>query len=402
MNDAGSILIVDDNPNNLQMLAAILQNEGYKVRPALSGELALRAVHSHGPDLILLDVRMPGLNGYETCRRLKDDAAHRDIPVIFISALTEVEEKLHAFSSGAVDYITKPFQSDEVLARVRTQMELARTRKTLAETNGRLMALMEHLVQTEKRKSVVALARGVAHELNTPLGNALLSASSVDELIGSLVQGRAAGAVAQDIDESLRICGNGIQIILRNLYRAARMIDALSDVSVDGRHEHRRIVLMHETVGNVVEAMAALHRAGPTVTLDIDPALAVDSYPGRLQQVVEYLLENAATHGFEGLQPGTVLISAHRRGNDRVILTVADNGRGIPARDLKLIFDPFFTTKLGEVGKGLGLYIAYNIATEVLGGTLDATSSEGGGTAFTLDFPLVAPDHGRAATAPAG
>lgn len=399
MDEAGSILIVDDNPNNLQMLAAILQKDGFRVRPALSGELALRAAHSQAPDLILLDVRMPGMDGYETCRHLKEAATLRDIPVIFISALTEIEEKLHAFNSGAVDYITKPFQSDEVLARVRTQMELASTRKSLTATNARLLALMEHLVQVEKRKSVVALARGVAHELNTPLGNALLCASSIDEALGHYTAAREAGAGGLDIDDVVATCRNGTQIILRNLYRAGRLIDALSDVSVDAGHEQRRVVLLRDIVSNLTGAMAELRGGGPTVVLDIDPALAIETYPGRLQQLLEHLIENAATHAFDGLAPGTIRISAHGRQDGRVGLTVADDGKGIAPQDLPRIFDPCFTSRLGEGGKGLGLFTACNIATEILGGTLAVASTEGGGATFTLDIPVVAPAERAGAAA---
>jgi putative two-component system response regulator len=127
----GSIVIVDDNPNNLQVLGAMLQQEGYKVRPALSGELALRAIAVSPPDLVLLDVRMPGMDGYETCRRLKAQPESADIPVIFISALSDSEDKLEAFAAGAVDYVSKPFQSAEVLARVRAQLQLHRMQRRL-------------------------------------------------------------------------------------------------------------------------------------------------------------------------------------------------------------------------------------------------------------------------------
>lgn len=123
-NGQGSIVIVDDNPNNLQVLSGILQQAGFKVRQALSGEIALRAIAASAPDLILLDIRMPGMDGYETCRRLKAEALTRDIPVIFISALTETADKLAAFRAGGVDYVSKPFQAEEVLARVRTHLQL--------------------------------------------------------------------------------------------------------------------------------------------------------------------------------------------------------------------------------------------------------------------------------------
>ena len=129
--DTGSIVIVDDNPSNLRILSSMLEQAGFKVRPALSGELALRSVAAGAPDLILLDIRMPGMDGYETCRRLKSDERTRDIPVIFISALSETEDKLAAFQAGGIDYVAKPFQAEEVLARVRTHLQLRRMQQHL-------------------------------------------------------------------------------------------------------------------------------------------------------------------------------------------------------------------------------------------------------------------------------
>ncbi|MGR8933632.1 MAG: HD domain-containing phosphohydrolase [Gammaproteobacteria bacterium] len=131
MHNAGVIVIVDDNPSNLQVLSSMLQQAGFKVRPALSGEIALRAIRNNPPDLILLDIRMPGMDGYETCKCLKDDAHLRAIPVIFISALNDVEDKLAAFRAGGVDYITKPFHAEEVLARVETHLQFFRMQQRL-------------------------------------------------------------------------------------------------------------------------------------------------------------------------------------------------------------------------------------------------------------------------------
>jgi putative two-component system response regulator len=126
-----TVLVVDDNPNNLHILCNMLENEGYRVRPALNGTLALRAIKSVLPDIILLDIRMPEIDGYEVCRILRQDPVTRDIPVIFISALQETEDKVNAFKSGGVDYVVKPFQVEEVLARLNTHISLSRTRKAL-------------------------------------------------------------------------------------------------------------------------------------------------------------------------------------------------------------------------------------------------------------------------------
>lgn len=133
--DPPSILIVDDNPNNLKVLEQVLRSAGYSVRPALSAEMALRAIKARLPDIVLLDVRMPKMDGYELCQLLKSDEATRDVPVIFISALQEMDDKVQAFKVGGIDYIVKPFQAEEVLTRVETHLELARIRRVLARSN---------------------------------------------------------------------------------------------------------------------------------------------------------------------------------------------------------------------------------------------------------------------------
>jgi PleD family two-component response regulator len=138
------ILIVDDTPANLNVLSAILGRRGYRVRPAINGALALKAAQKAAPDLILLDVQMPGMDGYEVCRQLKGDPQTSDIPVVFISALDDVLDKVEAFQVGGVDYITKPFQIEEVLARVENQLVLHRQREAisgLSARNEQLIAL---------------------------------------------------------------------------------------------------------------------------------------------------------------------------------------------------------------------------------------------------------------------
>jgi DNA-binding response OmpR family regulator len=133
--DPATILIVDDTPANLNVLSTILSQEGYKVRPANGGEVALVVAQHASPDLILLDIQMPGMNGFEVCKRLQQQEQTRDIPVIFISALDEVLDKVEAFEVGGADYITKPFQILEVLARIEHQLKLRRQHKQLAAVN---------------------------------------------------------------------------------------------------------------------------------------------------------------------------------------------------------------------------------------------------------------------------
>ncbi len=150
MDDANAnILLVDDNPSNLRYLAGILANQGYDVSPTKSGEMALTAIGTKLPELILLDIRMPGMSGYEVCERLKADENTRTITVIFISAMDEVLDKVKGFSLGAVGYITKPFQEQEVLARVEAHLKLRRLQKDLQEKNVLLQQEITKRMQVE-------------------------------------------------------------------------------------------------------------------------------------------------------------------------------------------------------------------------------------------------------------
>jgi len=138
-----TLLIVDDTPANLRLLSSILADRGYQVRPVLDGQLALASVAAQPPDMVLLDIRMPEMSGYEVCERLKADPGTRDIPVIFLSAMDAVEDKVKAFAVGGVDYITKPFQIEEVLARVEAHLTLSRLREQLQRANSKMSRELE-------------------------------------------------------------------------------------------------------------------------------------------------------------------------------------------------------------------------------------------------------------------
>jgi two-component system, NtrC family, sensor kinase len=191
----GNLLIVDDTPANLRLLSNILKEQGYQVRPTPSGELALSAAQGMPPDLILLDINMPQMDGYEVCERLKANDRTCHIPVIFISALNDILDKVKAFSVGGVDYITKPFQVEEVLARVETHLSLCRLQQSLQEKNRDLETTLEQLqttqnelVQSEKMAALGQLIAGIAHEINTPLGAIRSSVENISEFLTTSIE----------------------------------------------------------------------------------------------------------------------------------------------------------------------------------------------------------------------
>jgi diguanylate cyclase (GGDEF)-like protein len=157
-NEHNGILIVDDTPGALKLLADLLSAEGYAVRPANHGQLALRSAAARPPELILLDIRMPDMDGFAVCQRLKADERLKAIPVIFISAAAEMEDKIQAFQAGGVDYITKPYQAEEVLARVRTHLELHRSRLELKRLNEALTEANQQLQRIAETDGLLGIA----------------------------------------------------------------------------------------------------------------------------------------------------------------------------------------------------------------------------------------------------
>ncbi|MGO4382558.1 sensor histidine kinase [Pseudoduganella sp. RAF53_2] len=391
-----TILVVDDSPTLLLALLDHLSRHGFLVVLAHDArEGMMRAVLAQ-PDLILLDIVMPGLDGFEACRRLKADDATHDIPVIFMTGLSDAKQIVSGFGAGGVDYITKPFQVEEVLARINTHLALRKANQDLQQMYETLTQAKEDLVHNEKLAALGALVAGVAHELNTPIGNSLMVASTFEAQTGEMLGHFKTGDPLRrsELEHYLENAHTTVEILMRNLQRAADMVSNFKQVAVDQTSTQRRTFLLAEVVsGNVLTLMPTIKRTPYQVIQNIPPELMMDSFPGPLGQVIANLVNNALVHGFDGRSEGEVELSADYEQAEWIALRVRDNGNGIDSANMQRIFDPFFTTKMGVGGSGLGLHIVHNIVTDILGGRIGVNSEVGKGTCFTLSLPMSAPRH---------
>ncbi|WP_417069893.1 PAS domain S-box protein [Niveibacterium terrae] len=261
----------------------------------------------------------------------------------------------------------------------------------LEETLDRLRLTQNELVRSEKLAALGGLVAGVAHELNTPIGNSMMVASTLRDATSGIHSGFKLGLKRSELEAYLDEANSATEILLRNLERAGELISSFKQVAVDQTSSQRRKFTLDELITEIVLTLRPMLKKTPyTVELDVPKGISLDSYPGPLGQVATNLISNSVIHGFENRDHGEIRIAAKSEA-DSVILTVSDNGLGIPAEHMKKIFDPFFTTKRGRQGSGLGLHIAHNIVTGVLGGQIRVDSEPGQGTRFTIHIPCTAP-----------
>jgi signal transduction histidine kinase len=374
----GNILIVDDTPANLRLLSNMLTEQAYKVRAVINGAMALTAARLAPPDLVLLDINMPGMSGYEVCEALKQDPGTCDIPVIFISALDEVADKVRAFTVGGVDYITKPFQFEEVLARVETHLSLQNLQRQLLATNQELAQRLEEL--EARNAELDAFAHTVAHDLKNP----------VTTLIGfgSLLQSRP------DLPDEKRAFY--VDVINQNSHKMSNIIDEL--LLLSSVREVDEIALDVVDMAAVVdEAQARLRyvieEKQAEVRLPARWPRAVLGYAPWIEEVWVNYISNAVKYGGcpeddvcpvveLGFDEGGRTDGA--KSNARVRFWVRDNGGGLTPEEQSRLFTPF--ERLHQVraeGHGLGLSIVRRIV-EKLGGQVGVESRVGQGCVFSF------------------
>ena len=403
-NQKNLILVVDDNINNIKILSDVMQMQGHHVCVASNGENALKQLKTISPDLILLDIMMPGIDGFEICRRLKASEKTKDIPVIFMTALTDTADKIKAFKLGAVDYITKPFQQEEIVARVNVQLKLRNLNRELQLSQFKLM-------QAEKISSLGQLVAGIAHEVKNPVGFIAGNLEHTDNYIKDLINllnlyQKYLPDTPEEIDKVIDAID--LDFLLQDLPRMITSmnlgVERISNIMQSLRNfsrkdaTQRKFANIHQGIDTTL--MILSHRLKAN---EIHPEIEVskkygdlpeiECFPGQLNQVFMNLLANAIDVLEDKAQKDKdfipkISISTELINNNNVKICVADNGDGISEEVKNQLFDAFFTTKPEGKGTGLGLSISYQIITETHDGTLECFSREGGGTEFVIEIPV--------------
>ena len=282
--------------------------------------------------------------------------------------------------------------------------ELRKANTQLSTTVEHLQLAQSELVRSEKLASLGSLVAGVAHELNTPIGNGVMAVSTMRGALKSFRERSAEGLKRSLLDSFVEAVETGSLIAERNLERAAELVTSFKQVAADQTTSQRREFRLDEVVHEIALTLGpSLRHSVAQLSLDIPDDIRMESYPGPLGQIITNLITNATVHAFPDRDQGRIRLQA--KADDRQVqIWVSDDGVGIPASLLPRIFDPFVTSRMGSGGTGLGLHIAHNIAANVLGGRISATSSEGRGTTFEIEIPLLAPqpqppESGRDSTA---
>ena len=377
----GNILIVDDTLESLQLLSNTLSEQGYKVRGAAKGKMAIRTARSFPPELILLDIKMPEMNGYEVCEQLKADAQTRDIPVIFISALDEVIDKVKAFKIGGVDYITKPFQVEEVLARIDHQLMIQRLSKQLRQQNEQLQQEIQERKKAEEAAAAANRAKSeflanMSHELRTPL-NAILG---LTQLLNHDPQ----------LNPEQR---DYVEVINRSGEHLLELINDILDLSKieSGRiYRNEKSFDLYRLLDNL-EELFQIKAEQKNLELLFIISPDVPQYIRTDEQKLRSCLLNLLSNGIKFTNYGRVTLTVEKSEEpDFLSFSVSDTGVGIAQDEIDTLFDAFVQTSAGLAaaeGTGLGLTITQKFV-QLLGGEISVSSALGEGTTFqfTIEF----------------
>ncbi|MFT4924991.1 MAG: CheY-like chemotaxis protein/anti-sigma regulatory factor (Ser/Thr protein kinase) [Phenylobacterium sp.] len=373
------VLIVDDNPVTMDLLRHYLSAENYHISETDSGDKALPLIEQLKPDVVLLDVMMPGIDGYETCRRLKNNPKTAAIPVIFVTARVAPRDIAEGFAVGGSDYIGKPIQREEVLARVAYQLKLKQ----------QLCMERELALKAQKMSALGGLVSSIAHEISTPLGtlNTALSYTydEADTLQKALNEKTLTPA---KLDNFLLNLKEALGISQTNIESASRILHSFQLVAIDQCRYTVSTFNLAEYIDNVVLSLKPnLKQTSHEIHINIARDITVTTYPGAISQIITNLMNNSVLHGYTPGQSGHINITATTQ-NGQVELIYQDDGLGMSSETLEKVFEPYYTTKANKGGSGLGMGIILKLIEKDLEGTVKIESKLGEGVKVMIGFPI--------------
>jgi signal transduction histidine kinase len=378
------VLIVEDNPDMREFIAFELQGE-YRVLKASNGREGVAVAVDGVPDLIISDVMMPEMDGYQLCRAIRGDERTKHIPIILLTARADMAMKIEGLEHGADDYLTKPFNAQELRAKIKSLLELRRLEREIQQRNEALEATLTELkntqaqlVQSEKMAGLGLLVAGMAHEINNPINFAKNSLSVLQrawaELKPLLPEGHTPVESVEDIDASLGIVKSGVT-------RTEEIVSQLK-AFVRKDQNQKTECSVREGLESTLGLIRPMVGRGLVVHADLQSTKLVRAIPGKLNQVWMNLLQNAV----QAIGATGEIWVESRDHEHTVTVTVRDSGPGIKAEHMARLFEPFFTTKPVGKGTGLGLSVSYQIIQDV-GGRIDVRSEPGHGAEFTVVIP---------------
>ncbi len=376
-----SILVVDDTATMRDLLATRLRKQGYEVRTASDGPTAIRKAAEHLPDLILLDISMPGMNGYEVCRRLQQDERLREIPVIFLSALSDTIDKVKAFSSGGLDYVTKPFEFEEVVVRIATHLRLRSLQRELTDNSNQLSQSLRELKKLSDLRD--NLTHMLVHDLRAPLAGLDCGLD--------IIQAGAEGKLDHECGELL---ANAQHVVKRLLDMVCNILD-ISRMETDKMPLNKRLTDLRALFDEAIHALGSRGNQNQIAfQWPTGPVIAFCD-----AEIMRRVLTNLVGNAAKFAPDGRITLGARHEPHQTVI-EVSDTGIGIPPENLATIFDKFNRSARNVDGpkysSGLGLAFC-KLAVEAHGGKISVTSTVGKGSTFGISLP--APPGNTPATA---
>jgi len=433
--EKGLVFVVDHHPDNMRLLKNILAENGYDVRSAISGKQELMTIQSVLPDLVLLNVQLPELNAFSVCKEIKNNDTTRDISVIFISAFDEPIDRIKAFEVGAADYITKPFVTEEILVRVKTQMDISKMKKQLAFQNKQIQSIIADKKLTEHK------FQKIQQELDIRVKEKTHDLEIINERLQSEIQqirdaqhqiqdvqkqeaiGTLAGGIAHDFNNILTIIHTCSQLIMNDLpqehsayvniekiLKASEKASELINQILTFSRKHQTALFSPISVVPIVEEAILVLKSGLSNHISLKTNIEIDDelISGNAKQIYQVIMNlcTNAIHAMETQKNGVLSISLTQQfisedqlnqyiplhQGKHIRLTVKDTGEGIPPSLMEKIFNPYYTTKGKGRGTGLGLAVTLGIVVKHKG-MIHVHSNLNQGTKIDVFFPIIENDH---------